>query len=46
MGFECQVTKQEYTHVHNIWYLLFIHVRGKGKGKVHPVTGHEGPEVE
>ena len=20
--------------------------RGKGKGKVHPVTGHEGPKVE
>jgi len=21
-------------------------VKGKGKGKVHPITGHEGPEVE
>jgi hypothetical protein len=21
-------------------------LKGKGKGKVHPTTGHEGPEVE
>jgi len=21
-------------------------VKGKGKGKVYPITGHEGPEVE
>ena len=21
-------------------------MRGKGKGKVHPITGHEGPEGE
>jgi len=23
-----------------------VQVKGKGKGKVHPITGHEGPEVE
>ena len=24
----------------------FVHYKGKGKGKVHPITGHENPEVE
>ena len=23
-----------------------VHGKGKGKGKIHPITGHEGPEVE
>jgi len=26
--------------------LLTVSTNGKGKGKVHPITGHEGPEVE
>jgi len=24
----------------------FEHIKFKGKGKVHPITGHEGPEGE
>jgi len=26
--------------------MLYAEVRGKGKDKVHPITDHEGPEVE
>jgi hypothetical protein len=28
------------------FYRLRIELYGKGKGKVHPITGHEGPEGE
>jgi len=27
-------------------YYYVFHTKGKGKGKVHPTTGHEGPERE
>jgi hypothetical protein len=25
---------------------IVLSIKGKGKGKIHPTTGHEGPEVE
>ena len=30
----------------NTIFVVFIVSKGKGKGKVHPRTGHEGPEGE
>jgi hypothetical protein len=26
--------------------VIYVVGEGKGKGEVHPITGHEGPEVE
>jgi len=32
---------------HESWYILRrVKVKGKSKGKVHPITGNKGPEVE
>jgi len=28
------------------YYLDDLQDKGKGKGKVHPITGHKGPEME
>jgi hypothetical protein len=30
----------------NLMYINVFHTIGKGKGKAHPITGHEGPEGE
>ena len=27
-------------------FIVYTSFKGKGKGKAHPITGHEGPEVE
>jgi hypothetical protein len=37
-----------FKHVMHAPYIFSVPMRciGKGKGKVHPITGHEGPEVE
>jgi hypothetical protein len=29
-----------------LWFQLQNILKSKGKGKGHPITGHEGPEVE
>jgi hypothetical protein len=47
----CDVTPCNLAHTHTHTHESLratrrLHLQGKGKGKVHPRTGHQGPEKE
>jgi len=55
-GFPILLCEQDYHHARHQsvcqfpeWISAWNHFykgKGKGKGKIHPITGHQGPEVE